>query len=536
MASKGSPTPTVDRVDLPLTMRDGHERYHHLFDTEHFKLRLRDTAVRGGFSIMTAQAVSLILRTGPMLILARMLMPEHFGLIGMVTAITAVAARLNDLGLSTVTVQSATITHRQVSALFWIDLGFGTLLMVIISMSAPGIAGFFGDDRLVGITIATSSTFFLVGLTVQHEALLRRQMRFGELAWIQMVSDGLSLALAIGLAWQGFEYWSLVWKEVARSTFVAAGTWCTCRWWPGPPARAAGLGRMLRVGRDISAFNLVTFLSLNLDGILLGKFWGAGPLGFYRQARQMISVLQGQLHYPVDVVAQPTLSALQNDPVRYSKYLGTIVSVLSFAIMPLGIYLAVFSETVVRVLLGEKWMASAPIFRILALAAVLWPASPRHLVMITSGKTVRNFWYSLITASLLSLAFIIGTLWGPIGVATAYTVTAYLWLLPSLWYCLRDTPVSIRGILGAVRMPAFCSSVMGLVLLLASPELSRLGGLEIPLSLVLAVLSYVGVWLLFPGGMGRLAEYFAYLLLSLTGRVGRDRVGARVPSDTSPSC
>ena len=438
-------------------MPDRQDRYTHLFDTDHVKGQLRDKAVRGGLSIMAAQAVSLILRTGPMLILARLLMPEHFGLIGMVTAITAIAGRLNDLGLSIVTVQQHKITHQQVSALFWIDLGFGTLLMLIISMSAWVIAGFFGDDRLVGITIAISSTFFFVGLTVQHEALLRRQMRFGELARIQMVSDGLSLALAIGLAWQGFEYWSLVWKEVARSTFVAAGTWCTCRWWPSLPARATGLGRMLRVGRDISGFNLVTFLSLNLDGILLGKFWGAGPLGFYRQARQMIAMLQGQLHSPVDTVAQPTLSALQNDPARYSKYLGKIVSMLSFAVMPLATYLAIFSEPLVRALLGEKWMASAPIFRLFALAALLWPASPRHLVMITCGKTVRNFWYSLMAALLLSLAFIIGTFWGPIGVAAAYTITAYVWLLPSLWYCLRDTPVSIRGIVRAVRIPACCS-------------------------------------------------------------------------------
>ena len=146
---------------------------------------------------------------------------------------------------------------------------------------------------------------------------------------------------------------------------------------------------------------------------------------------------------------------------------------------------------------------------------------------------MRNFWYSVMSALLLTLAFSIGTFWGPIGVATAYTITAYVWILPSLWYCLRDTPVSIRGILRAVCVPALCSFVMGLLLLLASPELSKLGSLEIPLSLGLAVLSYFGVWLLFPGGMRTLTEYFTYPLRSLRGRVGSNRVGARVHSDTS---
>ncbi len=496
-------------------MKNIQGKYDHLFDTENLKGQLKDKAVRGGFSTMTAQVVSFVLRTVSTLVLARLLMPEHFGLIGMVFAITTIAEQFKDLGLSMATVQLKKITHEQVSALFWINAGFGTLLMFIVAGLAWVVAWFFADHRLVGITLAISSSFFFGGLTVQHDALLRRQMRFGELAWIRIVSDGLSIALGIGLAWQGFGYWSLVWKEVARSMFVAAGTWLMCRWWPGLPARATGLGHMLRFGRDISGFHLVTFLSLNMDGILLGKFWGAEPLGFYRQGRQMISMLLSLLHYPVDSVAQPTLSALQNDPEKYSRYLEKIVSMLSFAIIPMVTYLAIFSDALVRVLLGEKWMASAPIFRIFAVAALLSPPSSIcNLLMITCGKTVRNFWYSVMFAITLILAFSIGTFWGPIGVATAYTITAYIWILPSLWYSSKDTPVSVRGILKAVSIPAFCSFVMGLLLLLASPELSKLGSLEIPISLVLGVLSYFGTWLLFPGGREKLKEYFLYPLLA----------------------
>jgi O-antigen/teichoic acid export membrane protein len=219
-----------------------HGKYAHLFDTEHLKEQLKDKAVRGGFNVMTAEVISAVLRTVSMLILARMLMPEHFGLIGMVTAITTIAERFKDLGLSTATVQVKKITHEQVSALFWINVGFSTLLMFIIAALAWVIAWFFGDHRLVGITLAISSSFFLGGLTVQHEALLRRQMRFGDLAWIRIVSDGLSTVVGIGLAWQGFEYWSLVWKEVARGAFAAAGTWFICRWWP----RSAGQGHRIR--------------------------------------------------------------------------------------------------------------------------------------------------------------------------------------------------------------------------------------------------------------------------------------------------
>lgn len=488
-----------------------HKKYDYFFDTEHLKEQLKDKAVRGGFSMITAQVVSFVLRTGSMMILARLLMPEHFGLIGMVTALTNIAERFKDLGLSTATVQRKEITHNQVSALFWVNVGFGTLLMLIVAALASVVSWFYGDHRLVGITLAISSSFFFGGLTVQHQALLQRQMRFRDLAWIQILTDCLSIAVGIGLAWRGLDYWSLVWMQVARSAFIAAGTWFVCRWRPSRPGKTEGLGQMLRFGRDISGSNIVTFLTQNLDQVLLGKFWGAGPLGFYRQASQMVSTPLSNVLNPVYAVATPTLSALQNDPEKYSRYCKKLVAGLSFLVMPVLIYLAIFSDVLVRVLLGERWMESAPIFRILAMAAMGFPAGGTcYLVMITCGKTVRMFWYGLIGAVLLTVAYTIGISWGPVGIAAAYTITAYTWLLPSLWYSLRGTPVSIRGISKAMFRPAFSSGVMGLLLVLALPELRKLGGLEIPFSLALGILSYCGVWMLLPGGFERLKEYFSY--------------------------
>ncbi len=486
------------------------------FDTGHLVQELKSKAVRGGFNMMAARVVSFVLRMGSMVILARILMPEDFGLIGMVTAVTIIAEQFKDLGLSKATVQRKEITHEQVSTLFWINVGFGTLSMFILSAFAWVLAWFYGDPRLIGITLGLSSSLFLGGLAVQHQALLQRQMRFRELAWIQIVSDGLSIATSIGLASQGFAYWALVWKEISRSVFIVVGTWWMCPWLPGRPSRATGVHSMLRFGGHVSGFNVVTFLSQNFDQILLGKLWGAGPLGFYRQARQTLSIPLGQLYYPVVTVAEPALSALQNDPERYSKYFEKIVCMLSFVSMPLVAYLAIFSDPLIRVLLGERWAESASILRVFAISGLVSaPAETLSVVMITSGKTRRFFWYGIASAILVIFAFGIGAFWGPIGVATAYTVTACVWIFPSLWYCYRDTPVSLRGIAKAMFKPAFCSFFMGLLLVLVSPEFSRLGNFEIPLSLAFGFVSYCGAWLLFPGGMAKLKEYFSYPLLAL---------------------
>jgi len=229
----------------------------------------------------------------------------------------------------------------------------------------------------------------------------------------------------------------------------------------------------------------------------------------------------GSLYNPAGSVSIPTLSALQNDPDKYSRYCEKIVSALSFVSLPLTTYFIIFSDSLVRVLLGEKWIESAPIFRILAVAALLMPpASTCSSVMVTCGKTVRNFWYAVMGAILLTVAYSIGISWGPVGVAAAYTITGYIWIYPSLWYSYKGTPLSIHGILKAMFRPAFCSFVMGLVLVLASPELSKLGSLEVPFSLILGGLSYCGVWVLLPGGIGNLKEYFSYPLLALRLRAG----------------
>ena len=490
--------------------------YEHLFGTEHIAEQLGAKSIRGGLNTLVAEGASFVLRLGATTVLARLLIPEHFGLIAMVTAITAIAERSKDLGLSTATVQRKELSHEQVSALFWINTGLGTLLMLIVAASSPAIAWFYGDHRLVAITLALSSSFFFGGLTVQHEALLRRQMRFGQLACIQIISTLLSLAVSVWLAWQGFGYWALVWKEVARSVCFAAGTWYLCRWRPSMSVRNSGIAPMLRFGGDITTFNIMHHLSRSLDQILVGRLWGAGPLGFYRQANQLVSVTINQLQFPVDYVAEPLLSTLQKEPDRYRESYRKIISALSFAMMPLAMYLIVYSEELVMLLLGNKWLGSVAIFRMLAIAAFIQPvASTGGFVMVTCGKSGRYVRWGIMSAISVIAAVCVGAYWGPLGVATAYAIRNYITCIPFLRFSFRDTPVSIPLFFEAISIPVFSSLLMGAVLMGVSPQIEASHNLlKIPLSLLLASSSYLGIWLLFPGGKQKLAELSSYLLVT----------------------
>jgi len=447
-----------------------------------------------------------------MIILARMLMPEHFGLVGMVTAVIIFAERFKDLGLSLATVQQKEITHEQVSALFWINVGIGILTALMVACTSWPISWFYHESRLVSISLILSISFVFGGLTVQHQALLRRQMKFTALAWVQIAANVLSISLALGLAWYGYGLWALVWKEVSRNIFTAIGVLLMCPWMPGAPKRTPGIGRMLRFGRDIIGYDLVNLLSRNLDQILIGRFWGAVPLGFYRQAYQLMLLPMEQMRFPIQYVAEPALSTLQNDQQRYRDFYLKIVSMVSFVGMPLAAYLYVFAEKLVLLLFGIKWMGSVAIFRVLALAMFIQPVlNTFAFVMVTTGRTKRYFLWGIVNAVCMIAGFSIGLLWGTTGVAGGYVAGTFAAFIISLFFVFRDMLIPVSSLLSTLMLPALSS--LGLAgILLAIPQettwFTNIYGLAS--SLLWSIAIYTVLWMLLPGGRDRYIQYITY--------------------------
>ena len=222
------------------------------FSTEDIKDNLRLKSVRGALFSAISGGGDLILRILSAIILARLLIPEYFGLIGMVTAITGITEQISALGLSTATVQAKKITHQQCSKLFWINTSAGFLFTLLISCLSPIIAKFYNDPRLIVISIAVSTNFLWAGLTVQHEALLNRQMKQPRVAFNRFTASLLGTIVAIILALNGAGYWALVAREVSRGFIVFIGVWFYCRWLPGINFKGAKIGDLIRFGRDIT--------------------------------------------------------------------------------------------------------------------------------------------------------------------------------------------------------------------------------------------------------------------------------------------
>jgi O-antigen/teichoic acid export membrane protein len=491
----------------------GPERFSHLVDGDAVATNLKRKSVRGGAVAMVAECTDFAIRLGSVAVLARLLVPEYFGLLSMVTAITSIAERFKDLGLSNATVQKKEITHEQVSTLFWLNAGVGLAMMLLVVGLAYPISLFYSDARLIPITLAIAISFPLSGMAVQHQALLRRQMKFTQMAAIQISASLLSLTLAIIMALKGFGYWALVAREVSRNVFVVAGSWLSIPWVPGAPSRQAGVGSMLRFGGDLTANNLVWFLCSSMDQVLIGKLFGAVPLGFYRQGFQLVLAPVTQLSYPVQVVGEAALSRLQHDPGKYRRYYHKLLSILSLFTMPLVVFLAVYAEPFVRVALGDRWIGATPIFQVLAIAALLRPAATTAGgVMLTCGHSRRFLLLGLITSVALVLFFIAGIPWGPVGIAWAHVWSIYLLLVPKLYWSFKRTPISMGLFFSSIARPLAASLVMGIILLLLRQARLVQGAFgDLCLGVVVSPLVYLGLWMVMPGGRSELRDLIADL-------------------------
>lgn len=422
--------------------------------TEDIRANLKRKSVRGAAFMASGNAADILVRLLSIAVLARLLSPEDFGLMAMVTALTGIVDGFRDFGLSAATVQRPDITHRQVTNLFWFNVLVGASLALALSATAPLIAAFYQHDQLIGICLLLSAVFVWNGLSVQHEALMMRQLRQGELAAIRLFASVASTLIAIGLAVDGWGYWSLVWREVARSVMLTLGVWLCCRWIPGLPRRNVGTKKLIRFGGELSLTHLLSALIANVDRLLVGRFYGANVVGMYRQAQQLLLAPIEQLNGPIMGIAQPALSALQNDPPRYRRYYEKVVFLVTLGTLPLGLFVAICAEEITLLMLGEAWMDAAVFVQIFGVAAAIRPAiATSAVVLVTTGRSTRFLVLAILHSTVLTLMLLVGLYGGPTGVALAYTGTTFLLMWPKLYYSFQDTPATMGGFFRAIRVP-----------------------------------------------------------------------------------
>jgi PST family polysaccharide transporter len=468
-----------------------------------------------------SQGITFVLHIGMTVVLARLLTPEDYGLIGMVAVITGFVSMFSHLGLSTATIQKEEITAEQISTLFWVNVALSILTMLLVAALAPAVAWFYGDARLTLITIVVAPGFLFGGLTVQHDALLRRQMRFKTLAVRDLVSLLAGIVTVLVLGWYGAGYWALVARGLVASLTSAITVWILCRWRPGLPVRRSGVRSMLAFGSNLTGFSILNYLARNLDNMLIGKFWGSQQLGLYAKSYQLLLLPIEQINTPIAAVAVPALSRLKDSPERYREAYLRIIEKIAIVTMPGMALLIATSDWVVLLALGPQWREAARIFTLLGVVGLVQPiANTTGWLFISQGRTNHLFQWGLIGSTIIIIGIVIGLPWGAVGVAGSYSAVTLFVATPLLfWFVCRHGPVKTADFYRTVA-PAGSASLCVLAVLLVlrewvpgtRPVVGLAIGFVVTVVITLAVLSAL------PRGRNSLQDLKHSLILLTQGR------------------
>lgn len=414
----------------------------------------------------------------------------------MVVAITGFLAFFQDAGLAMATVQRLEITHEQTSTLFWINVGLGGLLAMLCAASAPLLARFYHEPRLYWIAVISGATFVFTGLAAQHGALLRRSLRFMTQAKIGVLTPVVGSVTGIVMALLGCHYWSLVGMAMANSIAGTAAVWLAVRWLPGLPRHGSGVRSLLRFGGLATCNSFVVFLAWNAEKILLGRFWGADALGLYGRAYQLVTMPVQQFETSLASVALPALSRIQDDAKRLAKSFLSAYNLHISLTIPITIVCALFAEEIVAILLGAKWMAAAPIFRLLAPVAVAFAvANPLSWLLSSKGLMGRALSISATMTPLVILGIVLGLSHGPQGVAVGYSSAMTLILIPIAAWSKLGTTVTWTDLWRATKAPFFSGLLAGaaglLVKLTLAGRLPVIPFLAVGVGLVLGIYAWI---------------------------------------------
>jgi PST family polysaccharide transporter len=433
-----------------------HLRTDHLYDD------LVGRSVRGGAVTAIAQFAKMAIQFGAVVLLARLVAPEAFGLVAMVAAALAFFELFRDLGLSMATVQRPTITHEEVSALFWVNTAVCVLVFAVICALAPALTIFYGREELTPIAIWLGFGVAIGGLATQHIAILRRQMRFAALSAAEVGAAVIGIIAAVGVAMNGGGLWALVAQRIAWSAALTALSWSLCGWRPGPPARGIGARRLLVFGGNITLASIVSLAARNLDQVLIGWWWGAVPLGFYERANRLLMAPIQNANTPLMAVAMPMLSRLVDNPDRYRAAYLRVLEGVCMVSMPAAALLIAAPDWTVAVLLGSQWAGAAGIVMWLGVAALYQPATnTTNWLFVTQDRTGELVRWSIAGSALRIAAVVAGLPYGAEAVAAAFAVSGLVLHLPLLFHMVgRKGPVRGRDLYAALAPSALVSAMV----------------------------------------------------------------------------
>ena len=377
-----------------------------------------------------AQLVTFIVS----IVLARILAPEDYGTIALVTVFTTILQVFVDSGLGTALIQKKDADDLDFSSVFFFNFVVCLILYLGMFIAAPFIAEFYNDASLTPVVRVISLTIVISGVKGIQQAYVSRYMMFKRFFFSTIGGTIFSAFLGIALAYSGFGVWALVAQQLSNTAIDTLILWLTVKWRPKRMFSWTRLKGLLKFGWKLLVSALLETCYNNLRNLIIGKMYSSSDLAFYNQGDKFPKVIVTNINTSIDSVLLPTMSSTQDDRERLKNMTRRAIKTSTYVMAPLMMGMAFCAETIVHLVLTDKWLPCVPYLRIFCITYMFWPVHTANLNAINAMGRSDWFLRLEVIKKAVGMTLLLSTMWfGVMAMACSLLVSNVLSQIINSW-------------------------------------------------------------------------------------------------------
>lgn len=407
---------------------------------------------------------TMVLQFTVNLILARLLLPEDFGAIGMLAIFIAVSQVLIDGGFGSALIQKKNPSQTDYSTIFYWNILFSSFLYLILFILAPYIGKFFSMPVLSGVLRGIGLTLIINSIFTLQKIRLQKRLEFKRIAISNLSSYIIGAASATVMAYHGSGVWSLVAMQIIYGVVFILVLWMVTKWTPSLCFSVKSLRELFGFGGYILFANILQETCKNLQGIIIGRKFSATQMGYFSQAYKLDQITSYSIPQVIVQVMYPVYSSLQDDRERLNEIVAMNMRVIAFLIFPVIGLLILIAEPLIVFLYGEKWLPSVPYFQVLCVGGFFVCLQNVNFYAVAAvGKSKQLFYWSFYKWGFLLCALLIGMNFGMYGILWGMVLSNFNIFMTNTFLQSRHVGLEIRKQI-ACLIPMICAIVISFLL------------------------------------------------------------------------
>ncbi len=393
---------------------------------------------------LIGQFTKLFLRFGVNILLAKVIAPSEFGLVGMVTVFITIFNVVSELGLVASIIQKNEVSEEELSSVFWVNVILGVFAAIVLFSISSFIADFYHKEELSLIIKVLSINFITSSFIITHNALLAKSLNFKAIELYSTIATIISSCVSIYMAFSGFGVWALVSQQIINVNLTVALTWFFNKWRPLFSFNIRSIKEMLRFGFKVFLSSILNTVFSSIDVLIIGRYFSSSVVGIYSYAQMLVNTPVANFSSAFVRVLFPVLSNLQdNDQLMKITY-KKVISVVNVVIIPVMVTVYIFAEPIVQVLFNEKWIGLADYIKYFALIGMIYPISAINInIILAKGQAGEFLKLEIYKKVILVVGVLIGINFGITGILRGILASSIASLLLNMYFSSKASSYKI---------------------------------------------------------------------------------------------